>query len=124
MDIKVVNSKGEEVKNSSVPVEPKETISGIQPDELNQREVGKVLGLENESDFNKYQLDLKILVDFAKTQTTDHSPENLKWVIRSLEMRLGTPPFAEDRVKFITRYAYLVTEEKRIKEERKKFEGL
>jgi hypothetical protein len=122
MDIKIITPDGKPVEE--VPVKSPDPIVGSQPDELNQHEIGKVLGIENESEFNKYQPNLKTLVDYAKTQTTDHSPENLKWVIRSLEVRLGTPPFAEDRVKFITRYAYLLSEERKIKEERKKFEGL
>lgn len=125
MDIKVVSSNGNNEKPVElVDIKQPETISNSQPDELYQREIGKVLGLENESEFNKYQINLKTLTDYAKSQTKDHSPESLKWVIRSIETRLGTPPFAEDRIKFITRYVYLLSESKRIEEEKKKFEGL
>ena len=124
MDIRIVTPDGKPVEVSDVPVAPSPGITGSQPDELYQREVGRVLGLENESEFNKYQPNLKTLVDYAKSQTIDHSTENLKWVIRSLETKLGTPPFAEDRVKFITRYAWLLSEEKRINDEKKKFERL
>jgi hypothetical protein len=122
MDIKVVSPDGKPAE--LVDVKQPETMVNSQPDDLYQREIGRVLGVENESEFNKYQINLKTLVDFAKTQTTDHSPESLKWVIRSLETKLGTPPFAEDRIKFITRYAYLLSEEKKISEEKKKFERI
>lgn len=123
MDIKVVDSAGSPIKPTEIVTTPNE-VGGSQPDELNQREIGRVLGVENDGDFNKYQPNLKTLLDYAKTQTTDHSPENLKWIVRSLNAKLGSPPFGEDRVKFITRYAYLLTEEKRIANERKKFEGI
>ena len=117
MDIKVVNPV--EVVDVKSPA-----VTSGSPDDSMQREVGKVLGIENESEFNKYQPSLKTLTDFAKTQTKDQSPESLKWVIRNLEVRLGTPPFAEDRVKFITRYVYLLSEERKISEEKKKFERI
>ena len=123
MEIRVVDAKGKPTEATQVDVKTPEPIGGSQPDELYQREVGRVLGV-GEGDFNKYQPNLKTLVDYAKSQTTDHSPENLKWVIRSLETKLGTPPFAEDRVKFVTRYCWLLLEEKRINDEKKKFERL
>jgi hypothetical protein len=122
MDIRIVTPEGKPVEEKeSVQVDPT-TIEGSQPDELYQREVGRVMGLENESDFDKYQPNLKTLVDYAKSQSTDHSPENLKWIIRSLNAKLGTPPFGEDRIKFISRYTYLVQEGKKIEEEKRKFE--
>lgn len=125
MDIKIVDGEGRSVKSSEVPVSPPvEPLEGIQSSEVEQREIGRVLGIENQSEFNKYQPNLKTLVEFAKTRTKDHSSQSLKWVIRDLESKLGTAPFAEDRVKFITRYAYLLMEEKKISEERKKFEAL
>lgn len=123
MDIKVITPEGHPVEEPKEIPSPND-VGGSQPDEINQKEIGRVLGLENESDFNKYQPNLKTLVDYAKSQTTDHSSENLKWIVRSLNAKLGSPPFGEDRVKFITRYAYLLSEEKRIDAERKKFEGL
>jgi hypothetical protein len=121
MDIKVVTPNGKPVEE--VSVKSPDTLQAS-PDDLYQREVGKVLGVENESEFNKYQPDLKTLVEYAKSQTSERSSEGLKWIIRSLEIKLGTPPFAEDRVKFITRYAWLLNEEKRISDEKKKFERL
>lgn len=125
MDIKVVTPEGNPIEPTREVISaPVNDVGGSQPDEMYQREVGKVLGIENESEFNRYQPNLKTLVDYAKTQTTDHSTMNLKWVIRSLSAKLGSPPFGEDRIKFISRYTYLLSEGKRIDEERKKFEGI
>jgi hypothetical protein len=125
MDIKIVGDTGSPIEAPrEVITTPVNATGGSQPDELYQREVGKLMGLENESDFNKYQPNLKTLVDYAKSQTTDHSPENLKWIVRSLNAKLGSPPFGEDRIKFISRYTYLLNESKRIDAEKKKFEGI
>lgn len=123
MDIKVVTPEGNTVEEPKAIPSPSD-VGGSQPDEINQKEIGKLMGLENESDFNKYQPNLKTLVDYAKSQTTDHSPENLKWIVRSLSAKLGSPPFGEDRIKFISRYTYLLNEQKRIDAERKKFEQI
>lgn len=104
----------ESEKNISAPV-------GI---ELQEKAIADVMGIEKNSDIGKYSEKLNTLLDYAKSQTKDHSPESLKWVIRSLELKLGTPPFAEDRINFIARYAYLLMDEKKINEEKKKFERL
>lgn len=124
MDIKVVTPEGHPVEEKAEIIASPSGVGGSQPDEIYQKEIGRVLGLENESDFNKYQPNLKTLVDYAKSQTTDHSPENLKWIVRSLNAKLGSPPFGEDRIKFISRYTYLLNEQKRIDAERKKFEQI
>lgn len=124
MDIKIVDSKGEAVESTDKPIKTPSAVEGSYPDEMYQQAIGQVLGLENNSDISKYSPQLKTLVSYAKTQTDDLSPESIKWVIRSLELKLGTPPLAEDRVKFVTRYAYLLNEEKRIVSEKKKFEQM
>lgn len=121
MDIKIVDAPEETPEK---PIGQPKTVEGAQPDEIYQTAIGQVLGLENTSDVNKYSPQLKTLIEYAKTQTTDLSPESIKWVIRSLELKLGSPPFAEDRVKYVTRYAYLLNEEKRIKDEKGKFERI
>ena len=125
MDIKIVDGKGEPVEVTEVPIKDTvDPIQGSQPGEMEQREVGRVLGIENESEFNKYQPNLKTLLEYAKTQTEDHTAQSLKWVIRDLEARVGTAPFAEDRIKFITRYAWLLLSEQNVKKELKKFEKI
>lgn len=118
MDIKIVGET-----SSPVPV-----VTSISPSEggtvqdMEYKALGQVLGLETSSSLQKYSGDLKTLVEYAKHNTEDHTPQGLKWAIRSLELRLGTPPLAEDRVKYVTRYAYLVNETRRLEEEKKKFE--
>ncbi len=122
MEIKIVDAKGEEKKDSLSPIITPTTTTGDL--NLDQKSIGMVLGLETDSQVRKYSDNLKTLVEYAKSQTEDHSPESLKWVIRSLKANLGSAPFGEDNIKFIGRYCYLLNEERRLKAERAKFEKI
>lgn len=123
MDIKIIGDAGQEVQPATKQIQNPTGLEGGLPGELEQKAIGQVLGLENPSDLGKYTDNLKTLIQYAKSQTDDHSPESLKWVVRSLELKLNTPPFLEDKVKYIARYAWLLTEEKRLSSERQKFEA-
>lgn len=121
MDIKVVDDAGQEVTPSAEPMESKQIVGGVFP-ELELKAVADVMGLEKESERGRYADKLNTLLEYAKGQTSDHSPENLKWIIRSLELKLGTPPLAEKRISYVARYAYLLREESRLAKEREGFE--
>lgn len=122
-DIQIVDSNGKVVseEKSSPLVAPEPPESLVLP-EIVTRAVGTALGLDKESEYGLYQDKLNTLIDYVKSQTQDLSPENVKWVIRSLELKLGTPPFSEKRINYVARYAYLLSEEKRIQDEKMKFE--
>lgn len=59
------------------------------------------------SESAKYQGKLQLLTDYAKSVTDNHSPENLKWAIRNLGIKVGTPPLGEKLVVYLAKYAYL-----------------
>lgn len=118
-DITVVNDTGE-VEKAPQPM-VSEHLDGDYLGELEFKSIASVMGLERESELNLYKDKINTLLSYAKTQTDDPTPENLKWVIRSLELKLGTPPFAEKRINWVSRYAYLMTEEARILKEKEKF---
>ena len=86
-----------------------------------ERSIGIALGLEKESEFSKYADKIHTLLEYAKKESPDHTPENIKWVIRSLELKLGSPPFAEKRINHVARYAYLLSEESRIAKEKEAY---
>jgi len=44
------------------------------------------------SEVSKYTSKLNTLIDYAKVKTEDHSVSGLKWAIKSLGTKLGTPP--------------------------------
>jgi hypothetical protein len=122
MDIKIVDNEGKEIIKENKPLVSENNVSAPVLPELEHKAIGQVLGLENESDLAKYEDKLNTLLDYAKSQSDDHSFENLKWIIRELGSKVNTPPFGEDRVNYIARYAYLLTEAKGIKSELEKFE--
>ena len=115
MDIKIV---GDEPKKKEEKFEHEE-IEGPVSEEMTQRAVEQVLGIEDNT--SKFKNEVRTLIKYAESQTDDHSPESIKWAIRELELKIGTPPFGEHRVRYLARYAYLNMEGKKIDEEKKKF---
>lgn len=122
MDIKIIDDSGQEAKVEQKPTESEKNVSAPAIPELELKAMGQVLGMENDSELGRNEDRLQTLLDYAKSQTEDHSLENLKWVIRSLELKIGTPPFGEDRLAYVARYAYLLSEESSINKEKQKFE--
>jgi hypothetical protein len=122
MDIKIVNEHGLVTPPIAPAPMQSSALDGGLMDGYLERSIGSVLGLETSSELSVNKAKINTLLNYAKSQTEDHSPENLKWVIRSLELKLGTPPFAEKRVNWLSRYAYLLTEEKKIQKEKEAFE--
>lgn len=122
MDIKIIDDSGQEIKSEQNPIESEKNVSAPAIPELELKAMGQVLGVENDSEIGRNEDRLKTLLDYAKSQTDDHSLENLKWIVRSLELKIGTPPFGEDRLAYVARYAYLLSEESNINKEKAKFE--
>lgn len=122
MNIRDVSPEGEILPDKvEAPMESK-SVEGDVMTPILERAIGNVLGLEKDSEFGLHKDKIDTLLNYAKSQTKDHSPENLKWIIRSLELKLGSPPFAEKRINFVARYAYLLQEESKIKKEKEAFE--
>ena len=116
MDIKVVD----------VPVEEK--IEAKEPDtvvsttgQLLVQSVAEMFDLKP-SESSKFQSKINTLIDYAKTQTDQHSPEGIKWALRSLALKVGTPPLGEKLITYLTKYAYLATEKKNLEKEIEKYE--
>jgi len=120
MDIKIIGDDGKEVKNKEEKFEHEE-MDGPVSEEMTQRAVEQVLGLDENGNSGKFKNEVRTLIEYAESQTKDHSPESIKWVIRELELKVGTPPFGEHRVRYLARYAYLNMEGKKIEEEKKQF---
>jgi len=124
MDIKIVDHTPrtktdlEKVQESNDNSMPQQTVEGVEPGMIDGIAVRQVLEIDRDS--KDYDDDIKILVDWAKTQVDGDDPVKLKWAIRDLRMRLGTPAFG-DSIKHLSRFAYLDLEEKRIKKEKQRF---
>jgi hypothetical protein len=122
MEIKIVDEKGQEKKVEETLEAPQgDKMDVVNPYSLDEIAIHQVLEVDGDADKSKYRNEIKTLHEWAKTQTKDMSPENLKWTVRELQLKLGTPPFGEDRVKFLSNFAYLDMEGKRIEKEKKKY---
>lgn len=123
MDIKIVDENGKEPEVESVEksVETSDKMEVVNPYGIEEMSIQQMLELDGDADKQKYTPEIKTLYNWVKTQTKDLSPENIKWTIRELQLKLGTPPFGEDRVKHLSRFAYLDMEGKRIEQEKKKY---
>lgn len=97
---------------------PQKVLESSEPGEIANIAVRQVLEIKNDS--KDYDEDVNTLVKWAKTQVDSDDPTEIKWAIRDLRMRLGTPTFG-DSIKHLSRFAYLDMEEKRIKSEKQKF---
>lgn len=117
MEIKVLDDNGEQVEEKQLDTTP-DTIGS--PSQIDEIAVAQVLELEG-SQKAKYSNDINTLVEWAKSQTDDHDPINLKWVIRDLRMRIGSPALHEDPIRHLSRFAYLDLEGRRIKKEKDKY---
>ena len=120
-EIRQVDSDGKIVEPAATTSEPKDTpiTTGGTPVELLEPIVHRIMGLED-ADKLDYRDKVQILIDFAKQQTDDHSPENIGWVLRDFDMRLGSGPFAEKRINYVANYAKLKMHRASIDEEIKK----
>jgi hypothetical protein len=65
---------------------------------------------------------LNLLIEYAKSVTTDHTPEGLKWAIRNLQSRVGTPPLGERWLPYLSKYAYLKLESIKLQKEVENYE--
>ena len=94
MNITVVDEKGSEIKETPVSSEVKN--SSDAPFDLARMEVLNMLGLKDGEESES----VDTLIKWAKANTDDHSPEGLKWAIRSIETKTGTPPLGEKATRF------------------------
>lgn len=90
--------------------------TSIDPELIEFTAVADILGMDH-SQISKYDSKLRTVMDYIKTQTDDLSPENIKWVVRDVSMRIGSPAFGEKTIDHVARYAFLQNEHKKISTE-------
>lgn len=119
MDIKIVDQNQKEVINEvkEISTPPEIEQEGV----MLREQVGKTLFDFKPSEMASYKDKLNVLIDYAKTKTDDHSPDGIKWALRQLGMKLGTPPLGEKLINYLHIYAKLYLQGRRIEEEKNKF---
>lgn len=110
-DVEVLQAKNDESL-------PQQVVEGGNEGEIDYIAVKQVLEIDRDS--TEYDKDISTLVEWAKLQTGNSDPMEMKWAIRDLRMRLGTPTYG-DAIKHLARFAYLDLEEKRIKKAKTEF---
>jgi len=124
MDIKIITPDGKEQSPPKIDVQEPHQISSPVLPEMMERSVAEVMGIEDSAERNRASDKIQILIEYAKTQTKDHSPEGIKWAIRNLELKLGTPPLSEKRINYVAQYAYLLLEKRKIEKDIRSFEQI
>lgn len=82
-DLEVLQERNEDSVDSG-------KVDGDNSGEIDHIAVKQVLEIDR--DDSSYDEDVQRLVRWAKAQSDSDDPTELKWVIRDLRMRLGTPP--------------------------------
>lgn len=96
---------------------PKAEGMTVKPLDSDLRAVAQVMGLDD-MERSKYQSEIQTLIRWARTQSKEHTPTQLKWTLRNLSAKLGTPGLAEKMITRAARYAYLDLEGKKLNEEK------
>lgn len=117
MDIRIVGDNTSESKAEEANIPNKTTI----PDStLLVEQVAQTFDMKP-SEVSQYKGKLESLIEYAKYKTDDHSPEGIKWAIRQLGVKVGTPPLGEKLINYLNLYARLYLEGKHIEEQKEKF---
>ncbi len=121
--IKIVDENGIEKVPNNAPIVSELNASAPVIPELQIRAIADVMGLETRGEEHLYADKIDTLLEWARTQTKDHSPEGIKSVIRRLEIKLGSPPLAEKKISYVARHAYLLMDKLLAKQERKMWQS-
>lgn len=117
MNIQVLDENGQEPQDLEIQNLDKTEILG----EMLTQSVGQMFNLRP-NEISHESDKIKLLIDYAKTQTDDHSTESLKWAIRSLQGKVGTPPLGQSWIPYLSQYAYLKLESNRVQKEVERYE--
>jgi hypothetical protein len=118
IDESIKQSKPEEIGTGS-----EQPISKPAREEMIYKKVAETLGIENFSDMEKYKNEIKMISDYVHEQGGEDIMD-FEWKVKQLEMRIPTPSLGEKRISNLARYVYLLTENKRIKEQIDKMGGI
>lgn len=116
MDIKII---GDVPENKPMEMAKDAVMAGV-PYEVERGIIKNMYGLDD-TEAKRSDEKINTLLEYAKSQNKELTPENLRWTLRELELKLGTPPISETMINYMARYAYLMTDKKKIEEEIKKF---
>jgi hypothetical protein len=120
-EIRDVDEKGDVVE--SKPQEPVTTGSLLEAPTQDILEVAteQLFGLETSGEKSRYESKVKEIVEWAKGTTDDHTPDGIKWAIRDMQLKIGSPRMGESPVDYLHSYVMLASEKKQIDTKLKKY---
>lgn len=74
------------------------------------------------SETSQYKSKINTLIDYAKTKVDEPTSDNIIWAIRNLGLKLGTPPLGEKLINYLTQYAFLELETRKLEDKKRRFE--
>jgi len=115
-DIRIVNQQTGELEAPQEPVSIENPSMGMGGFDYDTMALSQVLGIETDSDRNKYKDDIVKIKEWAKDQGYEN-PTELKMLVRDIINRMGNPAFGENMITRVSRYAYLQMQSKQIEKE-------
>lgn len=113
-EIREVDNSGAVIKLSEPqPIMSPSIVVG-EPGQIEEMAVAQALGIEG--DVSKYSDEIQSIIAWAKREGFQN-PAELKWMIHSLQNRLGTPPLSEKWINSVARFAYIQNETHKLQEE-------
>lgn len=114
MDIKIVD------ENNQAEAQEMANPQGLDvPSDLLLNDVAQLLKIDL-NEVGKYKHKLETIIEYAKTKTDSKEAHELKWVIKSLGLKLGTPPLGERLVDQMNLYAKIHLQELALKKEKER----
>jgi hypothetical protein len=95
-----------EVEEKEIP-QPDVLSTGIQTDQ----ELADMFEIEK-ADYGRLSPKINTLLEYAKANTNDQ--DDVRWVLRRLETKLGAPPMGVDKISHMAEYAFLWLQERDI----------
>ena len=117
MEIKIVGEDGQVKEEAKAISSDGPEVSLAEPLNLDLLSLAQMFEM-SPGETKESEEKLETLIKWAKTQTDKPTRENLKWAIRNLESRVGSPPMGESIINKIHRFAFLELEEQRIRSEK------
>jgi hypothetical protein len=122
MDIRIVkDGKVEEDKPIVMEETDKEPVVTGLTDEYIRNSIGALFDLKP-TEISLFQDKIGTLLEYARSMVEDPTPENIKWAIRSLQGKVGTPPLGEKWINYLGKYCYLKLESMKLNKETEKYE--
>jgi len=109
-----------DIDTKSQNVEIKEVSNGENKEQINielplETSIARMMNL-NDSEVGGYSAKLQTLAEYAK-----QSGENPLWALRDLELRIGTPPLGMKMIDWLSKYAFLRLEQRKLNKELEMF---